>query len=161
MPPPPRLRLRLAEESDARLLWRWANDRAVRAASLHPAPIPWQTHLRWLRARLARPASRLYVAWSPQAGPLGQIRFDRTGPDRAEIDVSVARRWRGLGLGRRLLRLAAPRAARELRVRRLRAAVRPGNASSRALFQAAGFTRLRDVRRRGRPCLLFELRVAP
>ena len=45
--------LRRAAPEDADQLWRWANDDAVRAASFHPEPIPWDDHVAWFQRLLA------------------------------------------------------------------------------------------------------------
>lgn len=41
------LRLRTLQESDGKLLWEWANDPQVRAASFSSEPMPTQRKLRY------------------------------------------------------------------------------------------------------------------
>jgi UDP-2,4-diacetamido-2,4,6-trideoxy-beta-L-altropyranose hydrolase len=129
--------LRQATELDGRLLFEWANDPAVRAASFSTAPIAWDEHLTWLRARLVDPQSRLYIA--ELAGrPVGAARFALHIP-RAVISVSLAADARGEGLGERLIALASHRLMAESQVRGVDAWVRPNNAASMRAFAAAGY----------------------
>lgn len=131
--------LRPATERDDRILFEWANDPTVRAASFSTAPIPWEEHRAWLRTRLGDPHSRLYVA--DLAGqPIGAARF-ALQPPRATIAVSVAAEARGRGIGERLIALASHRLFAETKVTGIDAWIRPGNAASIRSFVAAGYVR--------------------
>lgn len=127
-------RLRRVTMDDARLLWEWANDREVREQSFHPEPIPWETHLRWLEARLAEPASCFFIAYSPEGEAIGQIRLQASGREEAVIHLNVAPAWRGQGVGARMIHLAE-----RCGFRWLRAQVKSGNVASRRMFLGAGF----------------------
>ena len=129
--------LRPARANDARLLYEWANDPAVRAMARDTRPIAWDGHRAWFAARLARADCRILIA-EVDGEPVGQVRLDRQGPDggRAEIDISVAPARRGRGHGRAMLAALPPWPG----VSRLVAVVRRENAASAALFRAAGFT---------------------
>src|SRR5690606_32802006 len=71
----PDVSFRNATESDARLLWEWANDPVARAASFSSAPIPWEEHEGWFRRRLVQ-GDPLYLAVDDHQMPLGVVRFD-------------------------------------------------------------------------------------
>jgi RimJ/RimL family protein N-acetyltransferase len=132
------LELRSATMADARLLWTWANEPDVRRSSLSPDPIPWESHERWLSARLASPDCRMLIAHDPDGAPVGQIRFDRSEGE-AEIDVSVAPQARGEGWGAEIIRLGCERVHAEDFAGRLHARVLPSNAASLRAFERAGF----------------------
>jgi UDP-2,4-diacetamido-2,4,6-trideoxy-beta-L-altropyranose hydrolase len=131
------LTLRPATKRDDRILFKWANDPTVRAASFSTAPIPWPEHLAWLRDRLADPKSRIYIA--DLAGqPIGAARFALEGP-RAVISVSLDAEARGQGLGERLIALASHRLLAETDVTGIDAWVRSANTASIRAFLAAGY----------------------
>lgn len=130
------LTLRPATRGDGQALWRWRNDRETRRASFDEREIPLEEHLRWLDATLVRPDRRLYVIVAG-GNDAGTVRLD-LGGDEATVNIAVAPEWRGGGIGRAALRTLC-REAFSLGVGRLTARVKPGNAASRAAFEAAGF----------------------
>lgn len=132
--------LRAAAVDDAELLFRWANDPAVRAAARDGAPIAWDGHVRWLTARLASADCRVTIA-ERDGCALGQVRLDRHG-DWAEVDISVDPAARGQGVGLALLAHAAGDNFSGLA--RLVSAVRVENTASLALFRAAGYRQSGD-----------------
>jgi UDP-2,4-diacetamido-2,4,6-trideoxy-beta-L-altropyranose hydrolase len=142
---------------DAALLWRWANDAETRRNAFSKAPIPYDTHVAWLRGRLASGATRLWI-FADADGPVGQVRFD-VSDDVADIDIAVAPERRGRGHGRAMLR----EAVRTLRAERgggvrPRAAVLTHNARSLAMFRACGFVAVGVERREGEEAVVLELR---
>jgi len=131
------VRIRRATMADASLLWRWANDPDTRAASFTSEPIPYPDHVRWLQERLADRSCLLLIGWNG-AGPLGQVRFDRT-EDEAEVSISVAPEHRGV-VGSLLLESALQRFRHgSLRSNIVVARVKIDNERSRRLFERAGF----------------------
>lgn len=134
----PEPELRPATTDDARLLWGWVNDPAVRASAFEGAPIPWEDHVRWLGAKLAGGDCRIYVA-ERDGVPVAQVRFDLDGDGGAEIDVSVDPLARGRGIGTASVRAGCVRVFAETGVHRVIARVKPDNAASLQLFASAGF----------------------
>lgn len=130
--------LRPATPDDADLLLEWANDAAVRRASVDGEPIDRDTHVRWLAGKLASPDTVFYICLQ-SAGPVGYARVERRHDDAGEIAVSVEEGRRGGGLGRRLIALASARGACELGVSGIVARVKPENGASLRAFEAAGF----------------------
>ena len=129
--------LRRAGFQDAELIWKWANDPSVRARSFHSEPIPLERHLKWYEKKLASPDTRLWILELNQI-PVAQIRYDRIDIDSAEIGFSVAKEYRGRGLGTKTLIFTSYQACRELKVKRLKGVVFISNkASARAFIKAA------------------------
>ena len=131
--------IRRAREEDCRPLWEWANDPVVRATAFNPAPIPWESHLRWFDAKLHDPASAIFVGLDPEGVPFGQVRFDWNDQGVAEIDVNVAQRRRHCGQGGALIRRAVQELLATSAVRSVHARVKPQNQASLRAFEKAGF----------------------
>ncbi len=134
-----RLVLRRATAADARMLWKWANDPTVRANSFHSEPIPWETHVRWLEAKLASPRTAIFVAEDSAGSAIGQIRFDWDGSGRAEVDVSLDAEHRNRGLGAALIRAGLDMLWSFREVRSVLAKIKAGNQASVRAFMIAGF----------------------
>ncbi len=96
------LTLRRATAQDCRLVWEWANDPEVRAASFSSDPIPWESHMRWYSAKLRDRNCLLFVVADENGNPLGQIRFEMTGLEGV-VSLSLAPHARGKGLGPALI----------------------------------------------------------
>ena len=137
--------LRLASVEDRRLLWEWANDPEVRAASFTSDVIPWETHAAWFDNKIAEMElggsrqSQIWIGEDEEEAPAGQIRFDRRSDGGWDVGVSVARAMRGRGLaaemiaqGVRKLRLEHPGAV-------VHAFIRVSNPASQKAFERAGF----------------------
>ena len=138
------LRLRRVEERDCRLLWEWANDPAVRAASFSSEYIPWEHHQDWFGAKLADPNAVLYLVANPDNVSIGQVRYQVEGP-RAQLSVSLAPEFRGKGYGHRIVAMAGEELFRSTNVTTIDAYVKPANEASLELFLRAGFKQ-QDIR---------------
>jgi UDP-2,4-diacetamido-2,4,6-trideoxy-beta-L-altropyranose hydrolase len=131
------MQIRRATIGDASLLFGWANDPAARAVSFDPRPIAWEDHVDWLSRRLAAEDSLLFIA-DDSDGPVGQVRFDRSG-SIATISVSVDASRRRAGQGKRLIALGATEAFRAWPITEIVAWVLPDNLASIGAFERAGF----------------------
>jgi UDP-2,4-diacetamido-2,4,6-trideoxy-beta-L-altropyranose hydrolase len=149
------LRLRRACADDSRLLWEWANDREVRAASFLSEPISWETHAAWFGERLSRSGTLMWIAQNGDGKPCGQIRFDARPDGDWEVDVSVTKTMRGRGLASRLIALGVEAIAEEHRRCGVHAFVKPGNSGSLGAFEKAGFKRLGVEEIRGHAAVHF------
>lgn len=146
--------LRRVQAEDCRLLWEWANDPEVRAASFSPAPISWETHSAWFADKLGKDESLIVIAEEEQT-PCGQVRFDRR-PDRDwEIDVSVVRTMRGRGVASRLIKLGVQLFLEQYADARIHAFVKPDNTASLKAFENAGFQRMGSEQVRAQAAIHF------
>jgi UDP-2,4-diacetamido-2,4,6-trideoxy-beta-L-altropyranose hydrolase len=132
------LRLRPVRQKDCRLLWEWANDPVVRAASFSSEFIPWEDHESWFRTKLSDPTCHYFILLSEEGIPIGQVRFDTSG-DEAEGNVSIAPDFRGRGYGALGIRIASERLFRETAVSRIYAHIKPDNNASIQAFTEAGY----------------------
>jgi UDP-2,4-diacetamido-2,4,6-trideoxy-beta-L-altropyranose hydrolase len=135
--------LRPANENDSRLLFEWANDAEVRAGAFSPESIPWERHEQWFADKMKNPNCLIQIAEDEHAQPLGQFRVDWLSSGDGEIDVSVAREYRGEKYGRKIIRLGVEAAfAQRETGTRLHALVKLENKASARAFASAGFTNL-------------------
>jgi UDP-2,4-diacetamido-2,4,6-trideoxy-beta-L-altropyranose hydrolase len=133
------LRLREAQHSDAELLWQWANDPEVRAASFSSDPIPWKTHLQWFMQKLNQLGCSILIAEDEDGTPVGQVRFDPRGDGDVDIAVSIAKACRGHGFAVSLITKAVNWLRAACNSPCIHAYVKTGNASSIKAFERAGF----------------------
>lgn len=133
------LQLRPVTAADAGVLHEWANDPLTRRMSFSAESIPWETHLEWLKRRLADENCRFHVVQDADGRPLGQARLDRDG-SRATLSFGLAPTARGQGFAARLVRLAAVDSQLAGWCQYVDAWVRPENIPSLAAFRRAGFT---------------------
>jgi UDP-2,4-diacetamido-2,4,6-trideoxy-beta-L-altropyranose hydrolase len=133
------IRLRHAHANDAQLLWEWANDPDVRAASFSSAPIPWETHEKWFGEKSRDKQNLFLIAEDLEGHAIGQIRFDLDGGD-AYLNFSLAKEKRGSGLATPLVKKAMRELWVDTRCARVHAFVKPQNPASAKTFLNAGFT---------------------
>jgi UDP-2,4-diacetamido-2,4,6-trideoxy-beta-L-altropyranose hydrolase len=150
--------LRLAESTDAYVLWQWANDPITRRQSLNSEAIAWEQHQTWYAERLRSADTKFWLMEIAHL-PVGQIRYDRTSADAAQISFSIAPAFRGQGLGTLFLEITPRLAARELGISWVRGTVLRENDASRRAFLKAGFKSSEPVLICGRECIVFQRRV--
>jgi UDP-2,4-diacetamido-2,4,6-trideoxy-beta-L-altropyranose hydrolase len=145
--------LRRVRADDVRLLWEWANDPEVRAASFSPDPIPWKAHETWFAERLrvgrsatsaekTYPRSLMLIADNEDARPLGQIRFDARTDGEWEVDLSIAKEVRGRGIASQVITLGVQVLLEDGCDIRIHSLVKPTNVASVKAFERAGFKRI-------------------
>jgi len=134
----PDIALRPAGEDDVRAFWEWRNDPSARAASFSPEPVPFDRHTHWYAERLADPHTLLYVVLSPEAHPVGYVRFALAGAE-AEISVALDASTRGRGYGAAAIERSCAAVLGARLADRIVARVKSGNEASRRAFARAGF----------------------
>jgi UDP-2,4-diacetamido-2,4,6-trideoxy-beta-L-altropyranose hydrolase len=142
------LHLRRATMADCKPLWELASDPTVRALAFSPAAIPWQDHVAWFESKMQTPTCHILIG-EAQGQIAGQVRVDERPDGSGEIDVSVARQWRGAGVGSRLIDLAVREIFASTGIPRIDAYILPKNIASMRTFQNAGFDRVGEERVNG------------
>lgn len=133
-----KLELRNASIEDSRLFYEWANEELVRNNALNSDKIIWEEHFKWFTNRLSS-NSKLFVLLMNNK-PVGQIRFDfKNG--FWEIDYSIDKKYRGFGLGRKIIILSMNKFSLG---DKLRAIVKRENISSRKVFEKLSFIQKTD-----------------
>lgn len=148
-----RLSLRSAAECDMALFWKWANDPSVRANCYNPEPIPLESHQKWFFSKLVSDDTLMLVL-ELDGIPAGQVRYDRYG-DTADIGFSIDPRFRGLGLGQKIVEQSLNPAFTRLKIARVRAEVFAANSASQAVFIKTGFESEELCEIKGVPSFVF------
>lgn len=151
------LNVRPATEDDALMTLNWTNDPDVRKVSFHPEDISEDTHRKWMAKMLSRKDAMLMIVETEQGEPVGQVRLE--GAPESTVSISIAREWRGRGLGEWILRKAV-RNAYAIGSRKLNAYIRPDNRASVVAFERAGFVETTPTSIQGDPALHYELLLA-
>ena len=123
--------LRRAVVTDAEKLYRWRTDPVTRAASRNTATIEFEGHYAWLANSLADPNRQIYVA-EYRGEPIGTVRADKVDSGW-QLSWTVAPESRGRGFGIRMVRLLAASIRGSIE-----AVIKPGNAASIRIAEAAG-----------------------
>ena len=116
------INLRKATKEDAVKLFEWKNDDTVRKFSIVTnSIIKWDNHLVWLGENI-KDIQIIEV----DGTPAGDIRIKDD-----EISIKIDKRFRGKGIGKKVLKLA--------RYNGMKAKIVKGNEASMKLFLGAGF----------------------
>ena len=98
--------------------------------------------------------SRIYIV-ELEGKPIGQVRYDRTNIEQAEIDVSIAEEYRGRGYGTLALNLTKELACKDLGTAQVSGTVMTSNSASCAAFRKAGFAEKERRLVSGYECVVF------
>lgn len=130
-------RIRNASSNDCELYWHWVNDPEVRRNAFNSGTISWKNHQDWFKKKLDDSTSTLSL-FESYLGPIGQVRFEKSGQD-FKIDFSIARQFRGMGLGEQLLSKAIKLFFENNQGSSLVSEVKEGNQASKKIFKNLGF----------------------
>jgi RimJ/RimL family protein N-acetyltransferase len=128
--------LRYAEIKDSELLFNWANDKEVRNNSINQQHINWDNHLKWFTSKLNTSETKILILECDD-NALGQIRIDLVG-DFWIIDYSIDHQFRGIGLGKEIVRLIL----NKFPGYKFKATVKKENMASLGVFNKLGFRML-------------------
>lgn len=133
--------IREATINDAKLYFDWANDSVVRQMAFHSEPILWKEHLSWYKMKLGSNSALLLLCYKNEQS-VGQVRFDILEED-AEIDISIDKKYRGMGLGKSMLKAAIAYASNMRGIQRFVSEVKDENIASKRMFLSVGFNIVR------------------
>ena len=151
--------LRPAREDDCNIIWEWANDPVVRAASFAPDAIPLEVHKEWFSAKLADPDSLLMIAENGAQKPFGHVRFDIVEGKKALASINLAHGWRGKGLGAQLVRKGCSELMRRTNCETVCALIKKDNGASVRAFERAGFSVEKEIEHKGSRTLVLERQI--
>jgi len=140
------IRIRDVEISDAEMVWEWRNSLVARANSNDNSLIRLKDHLGWMLSRIENlPQNPFWICESTDS-PVGYLRLESTesGSSHFIVSIFVEEKFRGVGIGKKMINLAIM----ELRGRDehfvLQAEVLKKNRSSLGMFNSLGFSLVLD-----------------
>ena len=136
------LKLRKVTQEDCELLWQWANDPIVRAASFSSEPIAWEDHIKWFNNKLISPNCYQFIGLNNEDVAIGQIRFDIDKQLQSIVSISLASNQRNQGYGKLILQMAIDELFQHISVTNIQALIKPDNFSSIKLFKNGGFKKV-------------------
>jgi len=133
------LSFRALEDNDRELLFEWRNIPEIISLSANQRPVSWAEHLAWFDKVISN--ARYYVAIiSEGMRPIGQIRFEKTDENIAEIGIYLIPSSVGQGRGSYLISHATLLAKHKWpSLQYLQAIIRKDNIRSIKAFEAAAF----------------------
>ncbi len=152
------LAVREASYEDMYEVYRLSNEREVREFSFNSGEIPFEEHKRWFVQKLKDRNSLLLVA---ELGVvfIGQVRFD-IKENEAVVSISLKKDYRGIGVGKHVLRKAISYLkSHALDVNLVRAYIMKDNLSSRNFFREVGFRPSVDIVIKGQSAYEFLLNI--
>jgi UDP-2,4-diacetamido-2,4,6-trideoxy-beta-L-altropyranose hydrolase len=148
------LEIRPATPADCRLLWELANDPEVRASAFSPESIPWEDHVAWFESKMKTSTCHILIGEAESAA-VGQVRVCERPDGQGEIDISIAREFRGKGLGGRLIDLGVRELFASTAIARIHAFILPQNTASQKAFEAGEFRQVGEEQVKGHRALHY------
>ncbi|HEY9234911.1 MULTISPECIES: GNAT family N-acetyltransferase [Phenylobacterium] len=131
------MHIRRATSQDALDVLRWRNDPLTRSMSRDGSMIEEPAHLAWF-VRAAEDPRRVLLIAEAEGQKLGMVRFDEDG-GRWEANINLAPEARGRGLAVPILKRALELFGQAQPATAVEAEIKPQNAASIRIFEAAGF----------------------
>ena len=135
----PQLSIKLAEEKDCDLLWRWRNEADTQNWSFNSGYITYEEHKQWFLDKLHSTNTKILIILNNKREEIGQVRFDITGDRASEIGISIDSKRRNKRYGSSALMLACRYAFEKFGIVKVIAHIKTGNQASINAFANAGF----------------------
>ncbi|MCI5641357.1 MAG: GNAT family N-acetyltransferase, partial [Lachnospiraceae bacterium] len=123
-------------------LFLWCNDPECRNNSLQTHIITYSEHCAWFDRKIADPNCYMYIAKIDNQD-VGQVRVE-VCDEKGIISYSVAKEFRGQGMGKMMLHLLEQQRDIEEKVKCLAATVKKQNVGSIRCFTALGYQEKHD-----------------
>lgn len=134
--------LRKATQSDAQLLFEWANEPASRANAANPKAISWEEHVAWFTCKLSEESTYIYILTDLKDN-IGVIRFEKS-PEGFMISYSIDKNYRGQGFGTLILEKGMEIIRKTIENPIFIGYVKRGNAASEKIFSKLNFSIKRE-----------------
>ena len=125
-----------ANEGDIGIFFRWANDSKVRKSAFKTNKISWSTHKNWYYKKIKSKKVLIFIIKKNRAS-IGQARFEKE-KNFISVDYSLDRKFRGLGLGKKILSMAIKK-IKKTKKNNLIGKVKKNNIRSVKVFKSLGF----------------------
>ena len=138
------LKLRQVTPEDKEMLLAWANDPVVRYQAINQHEITIYEHSKWIYPHLNDPNTRMWIL-EYNGIPAGQIRWSLNGKE-AILDYSISDAFRGMGLGKVILKRGIDEVRKIWAGISLIAEVKEKNLASIKAITAAGFKKRNSIK---------------
>lgn len=139
--------LREVTHSDVKLIYDWANDSETRSSSFSSEKIDWETHVKWFKGKMSDTNCHMFILTYNNSN-LGIIRMDYDNNHSLYVSYSIDKKYRRLGLGTRIIKLAEYKAIKmhELNpeIIYISGKVMSSNIGSRKCFENNNYTMVND-----------------
>jgi RimJ/RimL family protein N-acetyltransferase len=133
--------LRAANNKDVDLLFKWVNDEDVRKSAFSTEFITYENHKKWFD-NILNSDSVFQFIYCYDNESVGQIRLN-TDTNKAYIDYSVDRAYRGQGHGKRMLLLTEDLVRSQFpNIKRLIAQVKDENTASQKAIESLDYRKI-------------------
>lgn len=141
------MRIRNVEMSDAEIVWAWRNSTDARVNSKNNSLISLEEHVSWMASRIVNLSENPFWICESGNSPIGYLRLDSTHAENNHFVVSifVAEKFRGVGLGKGLIKLAIKELQGMSEHFVIQAEVLKINKSSLAMFNSLEFSLVLDT----------------
>jgi RimJ/RimL family protein N-acetyltransferase len=130
--------LRPVKLADARLLYKWRNEKLVRDNSFEDKIILYKEHKKWLMAALQNPSVNIYIMMDGEK-VIGQVRLNIENKIGL-ISYSIDLQYRCMGYGKKILQLIENEiASSDIDVVKLLGCVKKNNKASQKVFETLGY----------------------
>jgi len=130
---------------DAYLYFKWANDSKVRSNSFKEDDISLDEHLIWFNEKLQDPNCELYLFYDENENPVGQVRIQIDFDNNSVINISIDKKYRGMGYGTILLENSTMDYFSRNLNDRINAYVKIENIGSKLIFEKTGYINLGEL----------------
>ncbi len=136
--------LRPVTAADAKLLFEWTNEAETRKNSFSSKPVLWENHVKWLDKKIVDKNCLFFIMMLDEE-PVGTVRLDVDKEEQAgTISYSIDKRFRGMGLGAKILALVEEK-AKAAGLHSLVGGVKPENEPSGKCFLKNGYNLVEET----------------
>ena len=127
-------------ETHFELIFNWRNDPKIYQYLLNPAPVEWDSHVKWGYKVISSDRVFFYVGYDNER-PIGTVRFDILEDEKqtAEVGIYVDPNLQSKGIGSKLLLAAEKTFKKQTGIDRIKALVLKENKASYRMFEKNGY----------------------
>lgn len=128
---------------DCELLFSWVNDSVARQNAFTTDVISYDNHKKWFKSVVNNPEVLIYVMEENHI-PVGQVRINKYGTIGL-IDFSVDSRYRGQGIGKKMIATVEKIVRQNGFVTTFKAEVKKSNIASQRVFEFLRYRRCENL----------------
>jgi len=151
------LTIREANVDDELLLLEWRNEESVRKAAFNSEIISLEDHKKWFQKKI-QDFNCLILILQKKGKDIGQIRFDITPSEEADVSVSIVKEERRKGYGNAILMMGSNYLFMKYpKVKKVTSLIKENNAFSLKAFLKSGFKFIDRIHYKGHMAFIMVL----